>query len=466
MSRWHPWQEFKMRKIIMSAFWLWAGPAAAFCGTYVGGAGANLTNQTSRIAISRQGDRTTLTLANEFQGDVFDFAMVVPVPEILGEDDIRVVDPRLVEVLDGYSGPRLVKYECEDFVYDDADFDSATEAGGGEGEGENESEVVIEAEYLVGSYEIVILSATESSGLMSWLAANGYEVPAEAGDLLGQYIDSGAYFFAAKVSLESLPEDGAFLEPLQFSYTAGAFSLPIRLGTINSPGEQDLLLYILTDTSEGRVGISNYAEATLEDECMVDLSEYTEFSQYYAEVVDKAFDAADEEAAWMVEYAWAIGNCDPCSGEPPSQEQAQDLGFDGEIWDSFITRIRMRYTPQGADQDLMLYTSGMTTSDQIRFIEYNEDMEDRYPICGLGMVDEPGTCPDGAGEGGSGETDVDDGLGPVAGALQGDGHDDSWELGAIETEGGLSVGCGTPLVPTTLLAMLGMFVSGVRRRED
>ena len=41
------------------------------------------------------------------------------------------------------------------------------------------SGVTIEARYTVGEYDILILSAKQSSGLMTWLQANGYRVPVD-----------------------------------------------------------------------------------------------------------------------------------------------------------------------------------------------------------------------------------------------------------------------------------------------
>ena len=56
----------------------------------------------------------------------------------------------------------------------------------------------------------------------------------------------------------------------------------------------------------------------------------------------------------------------------------------------------MRYTPEAGTQDITLYTSGLVESDQIRYIDYNELMEDRFEVCGIGMVEDPGSCdPDG-----------------------------------------------------------------------
>ena len=66
--------------------------AWGFCGTYVGGAGSSLYNGASQIAVVRQGTQTTLTMANDVfgSGDLSEFALVVPVPEVLGPDDGRL----------------------------------------------------------------------------------------------------------------------------------------------------------------------------------------------------------------------------------------------------------------------------------------------------------------------------------------------------------------------------------------
>lgn len=383
-----------MSLAIATVLSLFSNPSMAFCGTYVGSPGVNLTNRTSQVIIARQGVQTTLTLANDYEGDAQDFAMLIPVPEILGEDDIKTVRPELFQRFDDYSAPRLVRYECEDFSWDDqmdgdadADSDADVDEGGA-------PRVIVEAEYSVGIYEIVILSADESGSLLAWLTSNGYGVDASAETLLDEYIDAGAYFFAAKIGLQRAGE-GEFLEPLQFGYRSEVFSLPIRLGTLNSPGEQDVVMYIVTDEDAGKVGVANYPQMSIEDECMVDVWNAGGMETYYGEQFEKAFESEDG-AGWLVEYAWATSWCDPCSTEPPSTEELNEAGFDGSSWDSYLTRIRMRYTAEAATQDVTLYASGLKENEQIRFIAHNESMEDRFPVCGVGMVDDPGSCDDNA----------------------------------------------------------------------
>ena len=69
----------------------------------------------------RDGQRTVITMSNDFKGEVRDFAMVVPVPVVLQRDDIAVVDRSIFQKLDGYSSPRLVEYydenPCVQFEY-------------------------------------------------------------------------------------------------------------------------------------------------------------------------------------------------------------------------------------------------------------------------------------------------------------------------------------------------------------
>ena len=51
---------------------------AAFCGFYVAKADTKLFNKASQVVLVRDGDRTVLTMANDFKGDPKEFAIVVP----------------------------------------------------------------------------------------------------------------------------------------------------------------------------------------------------------------------------------------------------------------------------------------------------------------------------------------------------------------------------------------------------
>jgi MYXO-CTERM domain-containing protein len=381
--------------------------------------------------------------------------MLIPVPVVLGEDDVSQASPELFQRFDNYSAPRVVRYECEDFNWTDGDADADTDADAdadADADSDADPSVVVEAQYQVGIYDVVILSAEESGGLLMWLDANGYGVDPDAEEVLGQYIDSGSYFFAARVNLDEVTEDASFLEPLQFEYDSAVFSLPIRLGTINSPGEQDVVMYILTDEDDGKVGIANYPQITVEDECMVDIYGVGGVDAYYGDQLAKAWEKEDG-AAWMVEYAWSPSSCDPCSTQPPTTSEFEQAGFDGNPWNAYFTRIRMRYTPEAADQDITLYASGIIENEQIRYIDHNVQMEDRYPVCGLGMVDNPGSCE---------FSDDDDDTSWLEEWYRNGGttEDAEWEIsvGGCSHAGGQGKGVG-------LAILLGLMGLGRRRRS-
>lgn len=106
--------------------------------------------------------------------------------------------------------------------------------------------VTVEAKYTVGEYDIVILSAKYSEGLETWLKGNGYRIPKGTSDILGSYIKQKMRFFVAKVNLKEHSKLGfSYLRPIQVAYESPKFMLPIRLGTINADGPQELFIYIL-----------------------------------------------------------------------------------------------------------------------------------------------------------------------------------------------------------------------------
>ena len=88
--------------------------AQAFCGFYVAQAGARLFNNASRVVLARNANATVVTMEANYQGSPSQFAMVVPIPTVIRRDQIRVVEPGLMDKVDNYSAPRLVEYNDPD----------------------------------------------------------------------------------------------------------------------------------------------------------------------------------------------------------------------------------------------------------------------------------------------------------------------------------------------------------------
>jgi hypothetical protein len=307
---------------------LWSAPAAfGFCGFYVAKADTKLFNKASQVALVRSEDRTVMTMANDFKGDPKEFAIVIPVPTVLQRDQIEVTDKALLDHLDAYSAPRLVEYYDPDPCQPPMVMTKAVPAPAGavpQARREKSLGVTVEARYTVGEYDILILSAKESSGLETWLRENGYRIPSGASDVLGSYIKQNMRFFVAKVNLKEQAKLGfSYLRPLRVTYTSPKFMLPIRLGTVNADGPQELFVFALT--RKGRVETTNYRTVKLPTGTEVPLFVKSEFGAFYKAMFAEQVKREDMRVVFL-EYAWDMSWCDPCAADPLSPEELKKLG--------------------------------------------------------------------------------------------------------------------------------------------
>jgi hypothetical protein len=363
--------------------------ADAFCGFYVAKADTKLFNESSQVVLVRDGDRTVLTMANDFQGDPLEFAMVVPVPTFIEREQIHVGDKAVIDHLDAYTAPRLVEYFDEDPCNVRVYKELAMAAGSGSADDvlmEDSASalgVTIEASYTVGEYDILILSAKESGGLETWLRQNGYRIPDGAADVLGSYIKQEMRFFVAKVNLEEQAKIGfTYLRPLQVAYESARFMLPIRLGTVNAKGPQELFVYTLT--RKGRVETTNYRTVKLPTGTEIPVYVKEEFGDFYKAMFDTQTEKEGGPVVF-VEYAWDMNWCDPCAADPLSHEELKGLGV---FWlgeapggeprpmrrptpqarDAFVTRLHVRYDAERFPDDLVFQETGDRTNFQGRYV--------------------------------------------------------------------------------------------------
>lgn len=383
-----------------------APPATAFCGFYVTKADTKLFNRASQVVLVRDGDRTVLTMANDFQGDPDEFAVVIPVPIGLERDQIHVGDKPLIDHLDAYTAPRLVEYfdpnPCS-VVYQRHAARVSEMARRERDDAQNRAlGVAIEASYTVGEYDIVILSAQQSDGLETWLRENGYQIPSGAREVLGSYIRQGMRFFVARVNLDEQSALGySYLRPLQIAYESPKFMLPIRLGMVNADGAQDLFVFALT--RQGRVETTNYRTVKLPSDLEVPafLKEGDEFGDFYRAMFSQRVEQENRRGVFL-EYAWDMSWCDPCAADPLTVEELRALGVfwvgDGATDtasgpDVFVTRLHVRYDAEHFPDDLMFQETGDRNNFQGRYIlrhawtgsdscdviaQYRRGLADRY----------------------------------------------------------------------------------------
>jgi hypothetical protein len=352
--------------------------ADAFCGFYVAKADTKLFNKASKVAIARHDDKTVITMANDYEGDPREFAIVIPVPTVLEREQIHVTQPAIVDHLDAYTAPRLVEYFDPDpcqprRLMSDALPRSAQPVAESQATAAALG-VTIEAQYTVGEYDILILSATQSAGLETWLQQNGYKIPAGASPVIGSYLDQGMKFFVAKVNLKEHAKHGAtYLRPLQVAFESDDFMLPIRLGTINAAGPQELFIFTLT--KNGKVETTNYQTKKLPSNVNVPLFVKQEFGEVYRALFEHQV-SKDQMRAVYMEYAWDMGWCDPCAADPLSADELRELGVfwqesgtpSRQTRDVFVTRLHVRYNADNFPEDMRFRETSDRSNFQGRYI--------------------------------------------------------------------------------------------------
>jgi len=371
--------------------------AQAFCGFYVAKADADLFNEASKVVMSREGNRTVMTMANDFKGDVKDFAIVIPVPTVIKKSQVNVADNKLIDHLDAYTAPRLVEYfdgdPCQrlyemEMVQRSAMPMAAMSADAMVKKAKSLG-VTIEESYTVGEYDILILSAKESGGLLKWLNSENYKLPKGAAPILKSYIKQDMKFFVAKVNLDEFESSGyTYLRPLQVAYESEKFMLPIRLGTLNAKGPQDLLLFTLT--KKGRVEPVNYRTTKIPTGDDIPLFVANEFGDFYKDMFAHQVEKENMKTVFL-EYAWDMAWCDPCAADPLPPEDLRKLGVwwlegprdrGGKIRrpstsprmmppqavDAFVTRMHVRYDAEHFPEDLILQVTEDRENFQGRYV--------------------------------------------------------------------------------------------------
>ena len=353
-------------------------PILGFCGFYVTKADTKLFNKASQVVLVRDGDRTVMTMANDFEGEPKEFAVVIPVPTVLAREQIHVGEKALVDHLDAYSAPRLVEYFDQNPCARRELMELAMAAGvaGKARDSLRDAKalgVTIEAQYAVGEYDILILSAQQSAGLETWLRQNGYRIPAGATEVIGSYLRQNMRFFVAKVNLAEHARLGfSYLRPLQVAYESPKFMLPIRLGMVNANGPQELFVYALT--RNGRVETTNYRTVKLPTD--VDLPAYlkqsNEFAAFYKAMFARQVANQDGRAVFT-EYAWDMAWCDPCASDPLSNDELRRLGVfwtdgDRRPQQVFLSRLHVRYDNAHFPEDLVFQETADRANFQGRYI--------------------------------------------------------------------------------------------------
>lgn len=331
-----------------------------------------LTSDATQVVLMREGMTTIQTMQNRYDGPAEDFAVVIPTPSLLSPEDVNTLKPGVFDQIDASTAPILMEYweqdPCE-FADRNGGFGASEDSASGNNTVEPNSPpttgggVVVEAEFQAGEYLIQIVSASEGVGLETWLTENGYRLPSGASTYLQPYIDSGMYFFLAKVDATKVRTvDGkTVLSPLRFVYDTEEFVLPTRLGMLNSAGRQDLVVYTIGDS---RYEVSNRTTVTIPTNVEVRDAVVTDFASFYDSIFESTIDAYGNSPV-VTEFAGGPWMLDP--------QAMSSLGLDimdernPGWWPQVITRLHLRYEKDGVGEDLAFASADPIVGGQDAF---------------------------------------------------------------------------------------------------
>ena len=357
------------------------GPSAwSFCGFYVAQEPGNLFNKSSKVVLARDGDHTVLTMASDYRGEPSEFGLVVPVPVVIQKGMVNVTEQALVDKLDQYTVPRLAQYydtdPCSLYGSNILTKQFLQRIPAGRTYQSAVQTVRVEASFDVEEYDITVIAGDTGKDVAQWLIKHGYHLPEGSVPVLESYVKQGMHFFLAKIDLDAQEKSGSrWPRPLQLRYDSPKFMLPVRLGTVNADGAQDLIVLALT--KGGRVETTNYRTSRMPTgEILPEaVAEEGRFNKIYEAIFDAQV-ARDQMSNVYLEYAWPLSQqCDPCSGEISPQglvalgaswTNDYHSGFDA----GFVTRLHVRYDAAHFPEDLVFQETADRQPWQVRFVAH------------------------------------------------------------------------------------------------
>lgn len=320
-----------------------AAPAQAFPGFFAGSGGTARVNNASQVVLLRKGEHTVVTVWADYEGPMDRFAVVLPVPADVRLADVKALKRDAVDHLDEISAPRFHEFwemdpcepgEAEQEWERDLKVKSSADnfLGGGlpdtSGGNKLPPEMLLDVtpQFKEGEYSFSFVPKKQT--LEAYLSKKGLTVPAGAKARLAAFAGTDTQFLVAEVSPTKVELTGArraLLSPIRFA-TRQPYTVPSTLGVANSPGQQELILYVLDP--ERRYEVANYPNVYPPTNAKVDLSVKERLGDFYAGVHDALL--AKDPKAFLVEYAWpTIKHCgEPCPNAPLAIHELLTLGVD------------------------------------------------------------------------------------------------------------------------------------------
>ncbi len=237
--------------VTLAGFSVAPGTAEACGGFFCNGGGGTgpqpVVQAAERVIFEKDADGTIRAYVQiRYDGNApVGFSWVIPV---LGLPEVGIADASTFDALDGATNPQFR------FINRAAVSPSSGGGGGGIGcgsadfasaRGAEDSAIDVEGVTVwdstrVGDYETATLSGDSAADVINWLAANEYDIPAEAEPMIQQYVTEGHLFVAFKY--DPIGVGTGTLDPIVLTYRGEKPCVPLRITAIASTPILDIMV--------------------------------------------------------------------------------------------------------------------------------------------------------------------------------------------------------------------------------
>ncbi len=328
---------------------LLAAPSDAFPGFLTSKTGAGIKVNSTQIVLMKKANATAVSLMSDYEGALEPFAMVLVVPADVSVEHVTTLKREYIDRVDAVSAPRFHEYweqdPCDPGPVEQewqrnmkADASSAFLGGGDMPQSTQkvakELSLDVKAQQKEGEYTFTLLGKDDS--IEAWLKNKGYAVPPGAAQAVAPYLATGLRLLVAQVDtdrIELVGGDRAQLSPIRFWTEQPYESVPERVGLLNSPGAQELLIYVLDPAQ--RYETKNYKNMFPPTNVGVDFAVKERIGEFYAALDDIML--RKSPGSFFDEYAWPSDGCgQPCATEPLQIAELLSLG--GDVFERAVSK--------------------------------------------------------------------------------------------------------------------------------
>ena len=268
----------------------WAGTASA-CGGFF--CQQDPVDQTGERIVFTVNDDGTVTALIEilYQGSADDFSWILPIPEAIGAGDLAVPDDGAA-IFDELH--RTTDVQVRGPARPECSADDAEEAM--EDEESAESGVDVFASGEVGPFGFDVIGSDDSTGLLTWLRDNEYEVAPSMEPLIDLYVEEQFAFVAMRL-LDG--ETAESIQPIEITYPGTEPTIPLRLTAVAAQPDFPIWVWVFGDE---RAVPLNFAEMEIAN------AEITFFDRSTHDYLFLLADRADafDGHAFITEYAQPV----------------------------------------------------------------------------------------------------------------------------------------------------------------